>query len=70
MNKQIKTKLQFILGGILLVTFAVASCNNNSEADKADAKDTTATEVKTAVPEQPVRDSMDTANEAPTPNPN
>lgn len=66
MNKQIKTKLQFILGGILLVTFAIASCNNNSEADKAATKDT-ATEIKTTVPDQPVRDSMDTANEAPTP---
>lgn len=49
-----------------MVTFAIASCNNNSEADKAATKDT-ATEIKTTVPDQPVRDSMDTANEAPTP---
>jgi len=52
MNKQIKTKLLIILGGILLVTFAVNGCNNNKE-DK---------NVKT---EQPVKDSMDSAHEAP-----
>lgn len=28
MTKQNKTKLQFILGGILVVTFAVAGCDN------------------------------------------
>ena len=65
MNKQIRTKLQFILGGILLVTFAVAGCNNG-EADKAATKDS----ITTPPPPQPVKDSMDTANEAPTPNPN
>ena len=58
MNKQNKTKLQFILGAILLVTFAVAGCNNG-EADK-----TTTTETKTTVTEQP-RDSMDTGDKAP-----
>ncbi len=59
MNKQNKTKLQFILGAILLVTFAVAGCNNG-EADKT----TTTTETKTTVTEQP-RDSMDTGDKAP-----
>lgn len=59
MNKQIRTKLQFILGGILLVTFAVAGCNNG-DADKT----TTTTETKTTVTEQP-RDSMDTGDKAP-----
>ena len=59
MNKQIKTKLQFILLGILFVTFAVAGCNNG-EADKT----TTTTETKTTVTEQP-RDSMDTGDKAP-----
>ncbi|MBK8520131.1 MAG: hypothetical protein WAT20_10830 [Ferruginibacter sp.] len=58
MNKQIKTKLLFILGSILLVTFTVAGCNNSKE-------EKTSTEVKTNVPPPPVKDSIDTANEAP-----
>ncbi len=62
MNKQIRTKLQFIFGAILLVTFAVTGCNNNGEADKA-TKDS----ITKPPPPAPVKDSMDTANEAPTP---
>ncbi len=58
MNKQIKTKLPFILGAILLVTFAVTSCNNDK-----DEKSTT--EVKTPVPAPAVKDSMDSAHVAP-----
>lgn len=64
MIKQNKTKLQFILGGILMVTFAVAGCNSG-DADKAATKDTPVTEVKTAVPDLPVLDSMDTGDKAP-----
>lgn len=66
MNKQIKTKLQFILLGILFVTFAVAGCNNSGE-DKAAPKDSAAI---TVPPPAVVKDSMDTANEAPTPDGN
>ena len=62
MNKQIRTKLQFILVGILLVTFTITGCNNNGE-DKAAPKDSAASTVPTPPPA--VKDSMDTANEAP-----
>ena len=61
MNKQIRTKLQFILVGILLVTFTITGCNNG-EADKAATKDSAAI---TVPPPQTVKDSMDSANEAP-----
>jgi PBP1b-binding outer membrane lipoprotein LpoB len=64
MNKQNKTKLQFILGGILFVTFAVAGCNGG-ETEKEATKDTTATEIKTTVPDVPVKDTMDTGDKAP-----
>lgn len=43
MNKQNKTKLQFILGGILLVTFAIAGCNNG-KTDKTTTTDTLRTD--------------------------
>lgn len=65
MNKQIKTKLQFILGAILMVTFAVAGCND-TKTDKTTIKDSTSN----PVPQQPVKDSMDSAHEAPTPDGN
>jgi hypothetical protein len=39
MIKQNRTKLQFILGGILMLTFAVAGCNNDGEKKEA-TKDT------------------------------
>ena len=56
MTKQNKTKLQFILSGILIVTFAVAGCNNG--ADKTVVKDSI-TEMK-MVPPVTVKDTMDT----------
>lgn len=58
-----KTKLQFILGGILFVTFAVVGCNNG-DADKDATK-----EIKTETPAPAVKDSMDSipGNTAPTP---
>lgn len=58
MNKQIKTKLLFTLGAILLVAFTVTSCNNSKEEK---AKE----EVKTTVQQPAVKDSMDSANVAP-----
>lgn len=58
MNKQIKTKLLFILGTFLLVIFAVTSCNNSKE-------EKTKEEVKTTVAPS-VKDSIiDSANVAP-----
>ena len=57
MNKQIKTKLLFTLGTILLVTFAVTSCNNSKEEKATE-------EVKT-VQQPAVKDSIDSANVAP-----
>ena len=66
MNKQIRTKLQFILVGILLVTFTITGCNNG-DADKAAPKDSVTNTVPP--PPQPVKDSMDTANEAPVTDP-
>jgi len=55
MIKQNKTKLQFIFGGILMLTFAVAACNNSGEK-KEGTKDT----VVTTTPPVTVRDSVDT----------
>ena len=59
MNKQNKTKLQFILGGILFLTFAVAACNNGDNKDsKAAVKDSPATEMKTTTPPPATNDSI------------
>jgi hypothetical protein len=63
-----RTKLQFILGGILMLTFAVTACND-SKTDKAVVTDSsTSTEIKTVIP-PPVKDTMDSipGNQAPTP---
>ena len=50
MNKQIKTKLPFILGTILLVTFTVTSCNNSKEEKtKEEVKTTVAPDVKDSI---------------------
>ena len=57
MNKKIKTKLLFTFATILLVTFAVTSCNNSKE-------EKTTEEVKT-VQQPAVKDSIDSANVAP-----
>lgn len=55
MIKQNKTTLRFILGGALLLTFAVAGCNNNSETKEV-TKDSTVT----FSPPTIVKDSADT----------
>ncbi len=58
MNKQIKTKLLFTLSTILLVTFAVTSCNNSTEEKaKEEVKTTTVPAVKDSI--------IDSANVAP-----
>jgi hypothetical protein len=62
MNKQNRTKLQFILGGILFLTFAIAACNNGDDKDsKAAVKDSPATEMKPTIPPSTVDsgDSME-----------
>ena len=48
-NKKTKTAFQFILGGIMVVTFATTGCNNGS--DTKDAKtDTMAVEKMQTMP--------------------
>ena len=59
MNKQIRTKLLFTLSTILLVSFAVTSCNDSKE-------EKTKEEVKTTVVAPAVKDSIiDSAHVAP-----
>jgi hypothetical protein len=55
MNKTTRTRLQFIVGAILFLSFAVAACNNDGEK-KVTVKDepVTTTTVTTVV-----RDSTD-----------
>ena len=55
MIKQNKTKLHFIIGGALLLTFAVAGCNNNGE-NKEVKKDTAVTFTPPVI----VKDTIDT----------
>ena len=55
MTKQNRTKWQFVFGGALLLTIAVAGCNNNGENKEA-TKDTPVT----FAPPTIVRDSIDT----------
>lgn len=54
MIKQNKTKLQFIFGGILMLTFSIAACNSSKD------KETTKDSVVTTVTAPAVRDSGDT----------
>ena len=56
MIKQNKTKLHFILAGALMLTLAVAACNNNSEK---------APENTVVTPAPPVRDSTDSMEKVP-----
>ena len=60
MIKQNKTRLQFMLGGILMLTFAVAGCNNDGEKKEA-VKDS----VVTLTPPTIVKDSTDTMEAKP-----
>lgn len=59
MIKQNKTKLQFIFGGILVLTFAFASCNGSGDT-QVTVKDSVVTESKTVITAPPVKDSTDT----------
>ena len=52
MIKQNKTKLQFMLGGAVMLTLAVAACNNSTE------KEPEKTVIVTPAP--PVKDTIDT----------
>lgn len=61
MIKQNKTKLQFILGGILMLALTVGACNGSGES-KETATDTTL-EIKTDT--MPLRDSTDTMEKTP-----
>jgi hypothetical protein len=62
MIKQNKTKLQFILAGMLMLTFA--ACNNSGDKKEA-ATDSPAVETKTETPPPTVRDSVDTMEKTP-----
>lgn len=69
MYTKAKTQLHFILGGIMMLTFAVSACNNG-ESEKTVVKDSTvSTEVKTELPPPPLKDTMDSipGNQGPTP---
>jgi hypothetical protein len=55
MIKQNKTRLQFILGGILMLAFAVTACNNDGEK-----KDAPRDSPVTVTPPPNVKDSTDT----------
>ena len=61
MIRQNKTKLQFILGGALLLTLAVAACNNGGET-KVVTKDSITT---TVTPPVVIKDSNDTMEKMP-----
>lgn len=64
MIRQNRTKLQFILGGILMLSLAGAACNNSGETKEA-AKDTPVVETKIETPPPVVRDSTDTMEATP-----
>ena len=69
MIKTNKTKLQFFLGAILLLSFTIAACNNEG---KKTVKDEAATETKTTTTTTMTKDSTDTmikmkGNVSPTP---
>ena len=58
MIRQNKTKLQFILGGALFLSFAVAACNNDGETKEV-VKDSITTTIVTPPPVVTI-DSNDT----------
>jgi ABC-type Fe3+-citrate transport system substrate-binding protein len=64
MIKQNKTKLPFIFAGILMLSLAVAACNNSGD-NKEPAKDTTVTEVKPTTPTPPDTTHKDTMEVTP-----
>lgn len=72
MIKLIKTKLPFILGGIFLVAFAIAGCNNEGGEEKAATTDSPKTEIKTETPPPATTDTpvMDQGDTRPVPSPN
>jgi len=57
MIKQNRTSLQFLLGGILMLTMAVTACNNGKEESKDAPKDSVVNTTPTPAPA--VKDSME-----------
>jgi hypothetical protein len=57
MIKQNRTSLQFLLGGILMLTMAVTACNNGKEESKDAPKDSVVNTTPTPAPT--VKDSME-----------
>lgn len=67
MNKTTKTTIQFILGGLLFVTLAVAGCNNSDS--KTETAEPTVAPAPTPTP-PPATDTsnvIDTGDVKPTP---
>lgn len=66
MIRQNKTKLQFILAGILMLSFGVTACNNSGDT-KETPKDSVGAEQKVVTPPPPpvVKDSNDTMEKTP-----
>ena len=58
-----------VIGSILLASFAITSCNNDSEK-KETTKDTVVTPKMDSMPVVPDTTKMDKANPRPTPQPN
>lgn len=57
MIKQNRTTLQFMLGGILMLTMAVTACNNGKEESKDAPKDSVVN--TTPTPPPAIKDSND-----------
>ena len=73
MNKKTKTRFQLLLAGSLLISFAVAGCNNGNE--KTETKtDSVTTEKSMEVPKMPedtiTKKVVETARTRPTGTPN
>lgn len=65
MNKTTKTTIQFILGGLLFVTMAVAGCNNSET--KTETAEPTVAPAPTPPPANDTINVIDTGDVKPTP---
>jgi hypothetical protein len=65
MNKTTKTTIQFILGGLLFVTMAVAGCNNSDS--KTETTEPTVAPSPAPPPASDTSNVIDTGDVKPTP---
>lgn len=74
MNKKTKTRFQLLLAGSLLISFAVAGCNNGSEKTETKTTDSVTTEKSMEVTKMPedtiTKKVVETARTRPTGTPN